>query len=81
MVEEVTSGLHALKRVLGVVPLGYRAPSGESFVELLQLLRDRGIRYSSSWRDDIRPYRHVLPERPGPLEIRSTSPSTTGITG
>lgn len=69
MVEEVDRGFDALKRVLGVVPIGYRAPSGESFTELLALLRDRGIRYSSSWRDDIRPYRHVLPDGPGPLEI------------
>jgi peptidoglycan/xylan/chitin deacetylase (PgdA/CDA1 family) len=69
MVEEVDRGLDAMKRVLGVVPLGYRAPSGESFTALLQLLRDRGIRYSSSWRDDIRPYRHTLPDGPGPIEI------------
>jgi peptidoglycan/xylan/chitin deacetylase (PgdA/CDA1 family) len=55
--------------VLGVVPVGYRAPSGESCVELLQMLRDRGIRYSSSWRDDIRPYRHKLPDGAGPIEI------------
>jgi peptidoglycan/xylan/chitin deacetylase (PgdA/CDA1 family) len=69
MVEEVERGFDALKRVLGVTPIGYRAPSGESFTELLALLRDRGIRYSSSWRDDIRPYRHVLPTGPGPIEI------------
>ena len=69
MVEEVDRGLDALQRVLGVTPVGYRAPSGESFTELLQLLRDRGIRYSSSWRDDIRPYRHLLPDGPGPIEI------------
>jgi peptidoglycan/xylan/chitin deacetylase (PgdA/CDA1 family) len=69
MVEEVDRGFDALRRVLGVTPIGYRAPSGESFMELLALLRDRGIRYSSSWRDDIRPYRHVLPTGPGPIEI------------
>lgn len=69
MVEEVDRGFDALKRVLGVTPVGYRAPSGENFTELLALLRDRGIRYSSSWRDDIRPYRHVLPDGPGPVEI------------
>lgn len=69
MIEEVDRGFEAMKRRLGVVPVGYRAPSGESFIELLELLRDRGIRYSSSWRDDIRPYRHVLPSGPGPIEI------------
>ena len=45
-------------------PKGYRAPSGESATGLLKLLTDRGIQYSSSWRDDIRPYRHVLPHGP-----------------
>jgi peptidoglycan-N-acetylglucosamine deacetylase len=69
MVEEVDRGFDALKRILGVTPVGYRAPSGENFTELLQLLRDRGIRYSSSWRDDIRPYRHRLPDGDGPIEI------------
>lgn len=69
MREEVERGFEALKRVLGVIPVGYRAPSGESCVALLKMLRDRGIRYSSSWRDDIRPYRHLLPDGPGPIEI------------
>ncbi|WP_201274142.1 polysaccharide deacetylase family protein [Microvirga brassicacearum] len=69
MVEEVDRGFDAMMRVLGVKPKGYRAPSGESSTGLLQLLTDRGIQYSSSWRDDIRPYRHVLPNGPGPIEI------------
>jgi len=69
MREEVERGFEALKRVLGLVPVGYRAPSGESCVALLKMLRERGIRYSSSWRDDIRPYRHLLPDGPGPIEI------------
>ncbi|MBF9235337.1 polysaccharide deacetylase family protein [Microvirga alba] len=69
MIEEVDRGLEALKRVLGVTPRGYRAPGGESYTELLELLVSRGIQYSSSWRDDIRPYRHVLPGGAGPIEI------------
>ncbi|CAH1687229.1 Chitooligosaccharide deacetylase [Hyphomicrobiales bacterium] len=69
MIEEIDRGLEAMGRVLGITPVGYRAPWGESFPALLQLLVDRGIRYSSSWRDDIRPYRHVLPGGPGPVEI------------
>jgi peptidoglycan/xylan/chitin deacetylase (PgdA/CDA1 family) len=58
--EEIDRGLDALKRVLGVVPVGYRAPSGENYDQLLGYLRDKGILYSSSFRDDIRPYRHRM---------------------
>jgi peptidoglycan/xylan/chitin deacetylase (PgdA/CDA1 family) len=58
--EEIDKALDAYKRVLGVTPTGYRAPSGENYNELLGYLRDRGIVYSSSFRDDIRPYRHRL---------------------
>jgi peptidoglycan-N-acetylglucosamine deacetylase len=69
-IEEVDRGLEALKRVLGVVPVGYRAPSGENHDGLLKHLRDRGILYSSSWRDDIRPYRHRLRDgSDGPVEL------------
>jgi len=68
-VEEMDRALDAMKRVLGVVPVGYRAPWGESCIEQLELLQARGLRYSSSWRDDIRPYRHVLPSGAGPIEI------------
>lgn len=68
--DEIDRGLAALKARLGVVPVGYRAPSGENFPELLAYLTARGLRYSSSFRDDIRPYRHLLADgRPGPVEI------------
>jgi peptidoglycan/xylan/chitin deacetylase (PgdA/CDA1 family) len=67
---EIDRGLEALHRALGVRPVGYRAPSGENFPELLAYLSAVGIRYSSSFRDDVRPYRHVLADgRPGPVEI------------
>lgn len=69
-IEEVDRGFDALERALGVRPVGYRAPSGENFAELLCHLQDSGIRYSSSFRDDIRPYRHKLMDgRAGPIEI------------
>ena len=58
--EEIDRGLEALLVRLGVRPVGYRAPSGENFPELLAHLAARGLRYSSSFRDDIRPYRHRL---------------------
>jgi peptidoglycan/xylan/chitin deacetylase (PgdA/CDA1 family) len=68
--EEIDRGFEALDRALGVRPIGYRAPSGENFPELLAYLADSGLTYSSSFRDDIRPYRHRLhDDRPGPIEI------------
>jgi peptidoglycan/xylan/chitin deacetylase (PgdA/CDA1 family) len=60
LVEEVDRGLETLKRRLGVVPTGYRAPSGEFCEELRVLLKERGLVYTSSFRDDVRPYRHLL---------------------
>lgn len=70
MAEELDLGLDAMRRVLGIAPVGYRAPYGENTAEGLIMLRERGILYSSSWRDDIRPYRHALADgRPGPIEI------------
>lgn len=73
LVEEVDRGLETLKRRLGVMPKGYRAPSGESCEELRVLLKERGLVYSSSWRDDVRPYRHVLADgRPGLIELPVT---------
>ena len=60
IVEEVERGLEVLKRRLGVVPKGYRAPSGEFCEELRATLVRQGLQYTSSFRDDVRPYRHVL---------------------
>lgn len=73
IVEEVEKGLDSLKRKLGVVPVGYRAPLGESCEELRVLLKKHGFLYSSSWRDDVRPYRHVLADgTPGIIELPVT---------
>lgn len=73
LVEEVERGFDTLKRRLGVVPLGYRAPNGESCEELRVLLKNKGIVYSSSWRDDVRPYRHLLDDgTPGIIELPVT---------
>ncbi|MCX7384534.1 MAG: polysaccharide deacetylase [Alphaproteobacteria bacterium] len=68
--DELARGFETLKRRLGVRPLGYRAPGGE-FCEALRvaLARD-GILYSSSFRDDVRPYRHLLASgAPGTIEL------------
>ena len=68
--EEIDRGFEALDKALGIRPTGYRAPSGENFPELLEYLHKSGIEYSSSFRDDFRPYRHVLLSgKPGPIEI------------
>jgi peptidoglycan/xylan/chitin deacetylase (PgdA/CDA1 family) len=68
--EELDRGFETLRRRLGVRPIGYRAPCGENFGVYLEYLSERGIRYSSSWRDDVFPYRHVLDcGKPGPVEL------------
>lgn len=73
IIEEVDRGFEALKRHLGVVPTGYRAPFGEFTAGLLALLKERGIVYTSSFRDDVRPYRHVLADgTPGTIELPVT---------
>jgi peptidoglycan/xylan/chitin deacetylase (PgdA/CDA1 family) len=69
-IEEVDKAFEVMKRVLGVKPIGYRAPSAENYEALLKHLRDRGIIYSSSFRDDIRPYRHRMRDgSAGPIEL------------
>lgn len=68
--EEIDRGFEALQKTFGIRPVGYRAPSGENFPELLAYLSKSGIRYSSSFRDDILPYRHQSAgDLPGLVEI------------
>lgn len=69
MAEEIGRGFEAMRRRLGVTPVGYRAPGGEGYAEFLELMQKCGLRYSSSWRDDILPYRHVVDGKPGLVEI------------
>lgn len=70
---EITKGFESLAR-LGITPIGYRAPFGENCFELLQVLQKAGIKYSSSWRDDVLPYRHVFPDQtPGIVELPVTA--------
>ncbi|MGX7706592.1 polysaccharide deacetylase family protein [Methylobacterium sp. Gmos1] len=74
MEEEIERGFETLKRRLGVVPTGYRAPYGEFTEDLRQTLVKHGIVYTSSFRDDVRPYRHVLRDgTPGPIELPVTA--------
>jgi peptidoglycan/xylan/chitin deacetylase (PgdA/CDA1 family) len=71
---EIEMGFDALKRRLGVVPTGYRAPVGEFCEQLRVSLKNHGIIYTSSFRDDVRPYRHRLADgAPGCIELPVTS--------
>lgn len=58
--EEIERGLEALKRVVGVVPKGYRAPASEVTPGLFRLLHDRGFLYDSSMMDSVEPYHHTI---------------------
>jgi peptidoglycan/xylan/chitin deacetylase (PgdA/CDA1 family) len=74
IIEEVERGFDALKRRLGVVPTGYRAPYGEFTESLRVALVRSGIVYTSSFRDDVRPYRHRLADgTPGTIELPVTA--------
>ncbi len=71
MVErELDMGLAALHKVAGIRPVGYRAPDGVASELSLRLLAERGFLYSSSFKDDYKPYRHTLVDgSPGPVEL------------
>jgi peptidoglycan/xylan/chitin deacetylase (PgdA/CDA1 family) len=43
---------------LGATLHGYRSPSWEFSPETIGLLQQHGLRYSSNFMDDLRPYRH-----------------------
>ena len=71
---EIEMGFDALKRRLGVVPKGYRAPVGEFTEQQRVSLKRHGIIYTSSFRDDVRPYRHRLADgTQGCIELPVTS--------
>ena len=54
---ELVQAREALTQV-GADPVGYRSPSWEFSAETVSLLAEHGLRYSSNFMDDIRPYRH-----------------------
>jgi peptidoglycan/xylan/chitin deacetylase (PgdA/CDA1 family) len=74
IIEEIERGFDAIQRRLGIRPIGYRAPFGEFCEELRVALVRQGIVYTSSFRDDVRPYRHRLADgKPGTIEIPVTA--------
>jgi len=69
--EALEKGLEALKKEVGVRPVGYRSPAGETSDNMIALLHEYGFVYDSSLMDDINPYRHVLADSggSGPIEL------------
>ncbi len=58
-------GLEALDRVLGVRPIGYRAPSWDMNYRTPALLARHGFRYDSGLMDSDHPYRLATSAEPG----------------
>ena len=68
--EALEKGLDSLKRAVGVRPVGYRSPGGETSDNMIALLREYGFLYDSSLMDQITPYRHLMPDGSrGPIEL------------
>lgn len=57
-------GMKALDAVLGVWPQDYRAPGFDVTPATVKIVRDHGLRYSSSMMDDVYPYAHSGPGEP-----------------
>ena len=69
-VEEMEKGLDSLKRMVGVVPKGYRSPAGETSDNLIRLLQKHNFTYDSSLMTDVNPFRHTMPDgSKGPIEL------------
>jgi peptidoglycan-N-acetylglucosamine deacetylase len=68
--EALEKGLTALRTALGVRPVGYRSPAGETSQNLVALLAEYGFLYDSSLQDDINPYQlKTVGGFPGPIEL------------
>jgi peptidoglycan/xylan/chitin deacetylase (PgdA/CDA1 family) len=65
--EEMEKGLEALKRCVGVTPLGYRAPANETSMNMIRLLAERKFLYDSTMFDAVNPYFHQVGDNPRAL--------------
>ena len=78
-------GLEALDTVLGVRPIGYRAPSWDMNFRTPALLAKHGFRYDSALMDSDHPYRLAADlarrRRHASSSCPSTGASTTGTAG
>ncbi|AJY38120.1 polysaccharide deacetylase (plasmid) [Burkholderia humptydooensis] len=61
--EVMAQSAEIFAHTLGVRPVGFRTPSGDWSAQTLAVLREAGVRYSSSMRGDDRPY--LLPGHDG----------------
>jgi peptidoglycan/xylan/chitin deacetylase (PgdA/CDA1 family) len=57
--EEELTRARAVLEGLGAELQGYRSPSWEFSEHTIELLAAHGLRYSSNFMDDLRPYRHA----------------------
>jgi peptidoglycan/xylan/chitin deacetylase (PgdA/CDA1 family) len=68
-VASVRQAQEAIAEVTGEAPTAFRSPWGNWAPGLAPVLADAGIRWTSSWRGDDRPYDHPLPEGLRLIEI------------
>lgn len=52
----IRKGIHAIEKVCGVTPKGFRSPEGELTLDTLRIAKKNGLVYSSNLCDDDRPY-------------------------
>jgi len=68
--EALEKGLESLKKTVGIKPVGYRSPAGETSSNMIGLLQEYGFFYDSSRMDQVSPYRHGLQNGSrGPIEL------------
>ena len=58
--EEMERGIEIIERLTGRVPAGWRSPAAEFSPVTMDLLLEKGFRYSSNFFDDDSPYLHVV---------------------
>ena len=58
--EEMDRGIEIIERLTGRAPAGWRSPAAEFSPITMDLLLEKGFRYSSNFFDDDSPYLHVV---------------------
>jgi len=58
--EEMEKGIEIIERLSGRKPSGWRSPAAEFSPVTMDLLLEKGFRYSSNFFDDDTPYLHVV---------------------
>lgn len=65
----IEKGFKAIEENCGVKPVGFRAPEGELTLETLDIVKELGIKYSSSLSTDDRPFKLKLSNNDSIVEI------------